>query len=109
MAQVLELPELAERDRVAEVDVDPGRVDAVLDAEGPVLADRSLQLLEEFVLGDDLLDPAAEDLELFVDVPHRSARLLGTRKVRWSRMFDESRKSAKSPILGPDPDSDKVA
>ena len=75
VAEVLELPQLAQRDGVAEVDVDAGRVDAVLDAERAVLADRALELLEELVLGDDLLDPAAEDLELFGDVPHRFARL----------------------------------
>ena len=78
VAQVLELPQLAQGDRVPEVDVDAGRVDAVLDAQRAVLADRSLELLEEFGLGDDLLDPAAEDLELFVEVRHGSAWLLST-------------------------------
>ena len=39
VAQVLKLPELAQGNRVAEVDVDAGRVDAVLDPQGPVLAD----------------------------------------------------------------------
>ena len=51
-----------------------------LTRKGPVLAERPLELLAEFVLGDDLLDPAAEDLELFFKVRHRSARLLGTRR-----------------------------
>jgi hypothetical protein len=53
-----------------EVDVDAGRVDAVLDPERAVLADGSLELLEEFGLRDDLLHAALEDVELFGDLLH---------------------------------------
>ena len=38
-----------------------------------ILADRSLELLEEFGLGDDLLHAAFEDPELLGDFPHRDS------------------------------------
>ena len=70
VAQLLKLPELAQGDGMTEVDVDAGRVDAVLDAQGAVFADRAFELVEELRLGDDLLDPALEDQELFGDGSH---------------------------------------
>src|SRR4051794_41115849 len=75
VTQLLELPEFAERDRVAEVDVDPGRVDAVLDPQGGPLARRALELLEELVVGDDRLDAASQDFKLFGNIPHRTGSL----------------------------------
>ena len=77
VTQLLELTELAQGDRVSQVDVDPGRVDAVLDAQRAVLADRAFELLEEFGFGDDLLDPAFQDRKLFGDIPHGAIRLHG--------------------------------
>ncbi len=52
------------------MDVDAGRVDAVLDAQRAILTDRSFELLEELGFGDDLLDPAFQRSKLFGDVPH---------------------------------------
>src|SRR5262249_13692931 len=98
--EVLELPQLAQGDGVAEVDADAGRVDAVLDAEGRPGRRRAAELLQELVLGDDLVDPAPEDLELFPDVPHRQPPLAGRAGAR---------DPARWPILGTVAISDKVA
>ena len=66
VAEVLKLAELAERDGVAEVDVDPGRVDPVLDPERRARsATERLELPGELGLGRDRVDPSAEDFELF--------------------------------------------
>ena len=60
MAQFLEQPQLAQRDGVAEVNVDAGRVDAVLDAQRLAGLDAAFQLLAQLGLGHDLLDAAAD-------------------------------------------------
>ena len=70
VAQVLELTQLAQRNRVPEVHVDARRVDTILHPQRAILADGSLQFLEEFGLGDDLLHAALEDLELLGNIPH---------------------------------------
>ena len=54
-------------DRVAEVDVEPGRVDAVLDAQRLAGRAAAFELLDEFVPRLDLLDAAADDGELLLD------------------------------------------
>ena len=77
VAQVLKLAQLAQGNGMPQVHVDAGRVDAVLHAQRAVLADRPLQLLEEFGLRDDLLDPAFQDRKLFGDIPHRAIDLHG--------------------------------
>ena len=61
MPQVLKLAELAQGDRVAEVDIDPGRVDAILDAQGDACRLGTFQFPDELLAGDDLLDPPVED------------------------------------------------
>ena len=45
MAELLELPQLPQRDGVAEVDVEAGRVDAVLDAQRLAGRDAAFELL----------------------------------------------------------------
>ncbi len=52
------------------MNVDPGGIDAVLDAQWTILVDGSLELLEEFGLRDDLLHTAFEDPKLFGKIPH---------------------------------------
>ena len=76
VTEVLKLPQLPQGDGVAEVDVDAGRVDAVLDPQRPTLADGAFELLAKLVLGDDRLDPAAEDSKLVIEVEHASIWLL---------------------------------
>ena len=66
MAEILELPQLPQDDRVAEMDVEAGRVDAELDPERLAGRDAALQLLAQFVFGGDLVDAAADEGELFV-------------------------------------------
>ena len=67
MAEFLKLPELPQRDCVPEVNVETGRVDAILNAEGlPGLA-AAFELLLEFVAGFDLGGPAQEKGELLVN------------------------------------------
>ena len=70
MAQFLEQAQLAQRHGVAEVDVDAGRVDAVLDAQRLAGLDAALQLLPQLGLGHDLLDAAADQGQLFIDGFH---------------------------------------
>jgi hypothetical protein len=67
MAEILELPELAQHDGVAQVEVRPARVAAELDDERPAGLLGLLQLLGEGVFGEDLLDAAANLFELDVD------------------------------------------
>jgi hypothetical protein len=50
---------------MAEVDVDPGGVDPVLDSERNPFGDRLFQLPGEIGLGRDRVDPSAENLKLF--------------------------------------------
>ena len=54
MAEFLELAEFAEDDRVAEVDVEAGRVDAELDAQRLAGRVAAFELLPEFVARLDL-------------------------------------------------------
>ena len=51
MAEFLEQAQLAQRDGVAEVNVDAGGVDAVLDAQRRVGADAAFELLAQLVRG----------------------------------------------------------
>ena len=76
MTQILELPQFAQRYGVPQVNVDARRIDSVLHPEGTVLADRSLQLLDEFSLGNDPVDASLQDRELFGNIPHATRRLL---------------------------------
>ena len=64
VAELLEEVELAQRDGVAEVDVEPRRVDAVLDAERLAGRERPLQLPFQLRPGDDLFAPATDRFEL---------------------------------------------
>ena len=90
MAQVLELPQLPEDDRVAEVEVGPARVAAELGDERFFFFFRFLQLLDEGILGQDLLDATPYLFELFFDggehgdcrVSIADFRLLGRRPFR---------------------------
>ncbi len=61
MAQVLELAQLAQHDRVTDVQVRARRVHAELHAELTPLLARLAQLLLEAVLGDDLIGAPAQD------------------------------------------------
>jgi hypothetical protein len=59
MAEFLELPHLSQRNSVAEMDVDAGRIDAVLDPQRQSGAAAPLQLLRQFLFRNDFLDAAA--------------------------------------------------
>ena len=76
VTQILKLAQLAQGDRMSQVDVDSGRVDAVLDAQGAVLSDRAFELFEELGFGNDLFHAAFQNRKLFGDIPHRALRLL---------------------------------
>ena len=54
VAEVLELPQLPQRDRVAEMDVEAGRVDAVLDPQRLAGREATFELLAELVARLDL-------------------------------------------------------
>jgi len=68
MAELLELPHLAQRNRVTEVKVGARGVHTQLDVEGRAL----LELLPELVQRHDLHRPRSNDLELLVDWQHCS-------------------------------------
>src|SRR5262249_8371350 len=79
VAQFLKLAELPQRDGVAEVDVEPGRVDAVLDAQGLPGGDAALQFLAQLGERLDLLGPALDQGELVSDGFHGALRF-GSRR-----------------------------
>ncbi len=63
---------------MAQMDVDPGRVDPILDAQGLSCRDGALQLAAELRLRDDLLDTSTEEFPLFGNTPHGFDRSLAT-------------------------------
>ena len=67
VAEFLELPHLAERHGVTQVNVDAGRVDAVFDPQRRVRVAAVLQFLSQLVFRHDLFDTAANDGKLFFD------------------------------------------
>ena len=64
VAEILQLPQLVELDRVAEVQVGPGRVEALLDPQRLAAG----ELRGELGLDQQLVGAAAEDRELVGDV-----------------------------------------
>ena len=64
VAEVLQLPQLVELDRVAQVEVGPRRIEALLDPQR--LAARELR--GELGLDQELVGAAAEDRQLLFDV-----------------------------------------
>ncbi len=71
MAQLLEQTHFAQGNGVAEVNVDAGGVDAVLDAQGLAGLDAAFELFAELVTEFDLLDAALDQGQLFGDTLHR--------------------------------------
>ena len=71
VAQFLEEPQLAQGDGVAEMNVNAGGVDAVLDAEGLAGLDAALELLTQLGLRLDLVNTAADERQLFLNRFHR--------------------------------------
>ena len=67
MTQILELPQLPQDNRKAEVHVRCRRIDAQLDPQGPLLRLRPPQEPGEPVFRHDLLDRPHQDGALFVD------------------------------------------
>jgi hypothetical protein len=55
---------------VAQVHVEAGRVDAVLDAQRLAGLDAAFELAHQLGLGHDLLSPAADQLQLLGDAHH---------------------------------------
>ena len=70
MAEFLEQPQLAQGHRMAQVNVDAGRIDAVLDAQRLAGLDAAFELLAQLRFRHDLLDAAADQCELFVNGFH---------------------------------------
>ncbi len=65
MAQLLEQPQLAQRNGVAQMNVDAGRIDAVLDAQRLTGLDAVSEFADQFVTRLDLLDAALDQCQLF--------------------------------------------
>ncbi len=87
MAEFLKEAQLAQGHRVAEVNVDAGGVDAVLDAQRLAGLDAALEFLDQLVFGRDLLGAPADEGELFGDgfherTPYLPALLSGDLRTR---------------------------
>ena len=70
MSQFLELTNLSQGNRVPQMDVDAGRVDAVLHAERLAGLDAALKLVAQLRLGLDLVEATFDESELFFDRLH---------------------------------------
>jgi len=66
------LAQLVELNSVTQVQVGPGRIEALLDAQGTA----ALQLRDELCLHQQFIGAAQEDRELFLDVGRHRRRLL---------------------------------
>src|SRR5262249_30202442 len=64
MAKFLEQAQFAQRHRMAQMNVDAGRVDAILDPERLASLQAAFELLPQFLLGHDLLDAATDQGQL---------------------------------------------
>ena len=60
MAQLLEKAQLPERNRMAEMDIDPGRVDAQLDAKRSGGLEAALELLPQLGLRNNVIDASPD-------------------------------------------------
>ena len=67
VAEILELAKLAQADRVAEVNVGRGGIEALLHAKRLLRGERSLELSNELGFGDQLLDAGLDHRELAFD------------------------------------------
>jgi hypothetical protein len=63
----LEVAELSEYDRVPQMKVGGGRIEAELDPQRRTGAARALELLDELGFHDDVGGPSTDDLNLFGD------------------------------------------
>ena len=64
MPKLLELAQLAQADRVAEMDVGRGGIKALLNAQRTFFSFCKLQPLEEFPVRQNVFRPALQDFEL---------------------------------------------
>ena len=67
MPEFLELPQLSQRHRVTEMDINARRINAVLDAQRLPGLTALRQLCGQFLLGHDLLDTTPNESQLFVN------------------------------------------
>jgi len=65
VAKILEGAQLLDRDRMPDVQIGSGRIEPLLHDQGNVGRDRALELLEQFVLGDDFRHSVPDSIELF--------------------------------------------
>ncbi len=70
MAELLKGAKLSQRYGVTQMDVDPRRVYPILDPQGLACPNAPFELLPEFRLGGDLIDPSANDGELLFERLH---------------------------------------
>ena len=75
VAEFLEQAQLAQRDGMAEMDVDAGGVDAVLDAQRLAGLDAAFELAAQVGFRRDLLGAAADQFQLFIDGLHGARSL----------------------------------
>ena len=88
VAEFLELPHLPHGNRVPQVHVDSGRIDAVLDSQGDAGAVALFELGNELVIGDDFLRPPTDHGELLFDgwkLSQRRTSRIGPRGCEKSR------------------------
>jgi hypothetical protein len=81
MSQLLELAELPESDRVAEMDVRRGGIEPLLHAQRGPGRDRALELSNELGFGNQLHDAGSDHAELAVDLGLMDGSAHGARTV----------------------------
>src|SRR5262249_22779476 len=85
MAELLELAQLGEADRVSEVDIGRRGVKALLDAQRLISGQGALELADEALLGQDLFRAFADRFEMTLDARREHGRHASKRPFRQRR------------------------
>src|SRR5262249_28316026 len=99
VAEFLKQAQLTQGDGVAEVDVDAGGVDAVLDAEGLAGLDAAFEILPQIGLRHDLLGAAADQGQLLLDALHGKPSRGFTTKAQRAQRRQEQQEGRTVPSL----------
>src|SRR6185436_15952961 len=94
VSQLLELTEFSKSDRVTQVDVGRRGVETLFHAERDLRPKRTLELLDQFRLGDEFLDARSNDRELPLDLLRVRTWRDGIHESRTLSTLSRARKAA---------------